>query len=128
MQPVGKATQYFLTPEISSQSQSSSTVKRKLTQTNQRGTEYTQGAHLGGCCKKAQKNHGFVLDSGLREERVTDLKHTHTHTHTHTHSIKYLSAENGKVRESGSIQSQSHIRRGTEKTHHCLASIIWSHY
>ena len=84
MQPVGKATQYFLTPEISSQSQSSSTVKRKLTQTNQRGTEYTQGAHLGGCCKKAQKNHGFVLDSGLREERGTDLKHTHTHTHTHT--------------------------------------------
>ena len=44
MQPVGKATQYFLSPEISSQSQSSSTVKRKLPQTNQRGTRIYTGS------------------------------------------------------------------------------------
>ena len=44
MQPVGKAIQYFLSPEISSQSPSSSTVKTKLPNfTNQRGTRiYTE--------------------------------------------------------------------------------------
>ena len=123
MQPVGKATQYFLSPEISSQSQSSSTVKRKLPQTNQRGTRiYTFRWLLQEPTEEPWLRPWFWSRRRERDRFKKKKKKKNPQ------SIKYLSAENGKVRGSGSIQSQSHIQWGTEKIHHCPTSIIWSHY
>lgn len=108
MQPVGKATQYFLSPEISSQSQSSSTVKRKLPQTNQRGTRIYTGNPFRWLLQEPTEPWLRPWFWSRRRERDRLKKKK-------KNSIKYLSTENGKVRESGSIQSQSHIQEALKK-------------
>lgn len=123
MQPVGKATQYFLSREISSQSQRYSTVKRKLPQTNQRGTRIYTGNPFRWLLQEPTEPWLHPWFWSRRRERDR-LKKQKTKNTEYKILIWRKWKSEGKWVHSITI---SHSR-GTEKIHHCPTSIIWSHY